>query len=124
MNYELHHNCINCTMIGLPAVVSTYCKSLNANSHNPKFAVRASAFPAQATAFQDGLGNSLHSKNKINLCFVNTSVVDRKDIENSSSNLTVDCSESQHQHTTAYHFACGDDVVFKRSNLLINFTTG
>ena len=75
MNYELHHNCTNCTMP--PAVVSTSRKTLESHPSNPNFAGRASAFPAQVA--QRALGFADPQKNKINLYFVDRSVRIDKD---------------------------------------------
>ncbi len=52
-----------------PTVVSTFA-SPHEPTLKPKTCKRASAFPAQETAFQDGLGIAHAQKNKINLCFV------------------------------------------------------
>ena len=63
MNYELHHNCTNCTMP--PAVVSTFA-SPHEPLLRPKARKRASAFPAQVA--HRALGFADPQKNKINLC--------------------------------------------------------
>jgi len=91
MNYELHHNCTNCTMP--PAVVSTFA-SPHEPTLRPKARKRASAFPAQvaqrALGFTHmwfilvGVRESLRlfanpQKNKINLYFVDRSVRIDKD---------------------------------------------
>ncbi|MGE0079303.1 MAG: hypothetical protein AB7S48_15695 [Bacteroidales bacterium] len=52
-----------------PTVVSTFA-SPHEPTLKPKACKRASASPARATAFQDGLRIAHAQKNKINLCFV------------------------------------------------------
>jgi len=74
MNYELHHNCTNCTMP--PAVVSTFA-SPHEPLLRPKARKRASAFPALVA--HRALGFADPQKNKINLCFVDWFVQIEKD---------------------------------------------
>ena len=69
MNYELHHNCTNCTIMSQRTVVSTFA-SPHEPTLKPKACKRASASPARVTAFQDGFRIAHAQKNKINLCFV------------------------------------------------------
>jgi hypothetical protein len=56
-------------MVSQPIVVSTFA-SPHKLTLKPKAYKRASAFPAQVTAFEGDFRIALSQKNKINLCFV------------------------------------------------------
>jgi len=76
---------MNCTIIVpiapcLPAVVSTFA-SPHEPTLKPKAYKRASAFPAQVTAFQDGFSIAHAQKNKINLRFVDRLVQFENDLK-------------------------------------------